>query len=176
MTVRELEKAIGKVQTVVQEWDDLGATWREDHTRYAIIDPIIRALGWNTADPKECHPEFPRGRTSTQRVDYALFAQATAQEIYEGYLLPDIIIEAKSLREDLEEAVAQLRQYVRSAPQIKEGYGVLTNGCCWWIYDLSKAGRFTDTRFEVIDILHGQVDDTAKRLDEHLGRPHGLRT
>ena len=33
--------------------------WREDLTRYVIIDPIIRALGWDTAEPKECHSEYP---------------------------------------------------------------------------------------------------------------------
>ena len=36
--------------------------WREDLTRYGIIDPTIRALGWDTADPKECHPECKRRR------------------------------------------------------------------------------------------------------------------
>ena len=31
----------------------------EEHTKYVEVDPIIRALAWDTADPKVCDPEFP---------------------------------------------------------------------------------------------------------------------
>ena len=62
MTVRKVKDAISHVRSVVKEWQEIGATWEEEHTRYALIDPIIRALDWDTGDPKQCHPEFPRGR------------------------------------------------------------------------------------------------------------------
>ena len=54
MSIRSVESAIRYVRAVVKEWDEAGFgydNWREEHTRYAIIDPLISALGWNTADP-----------------------------------------------------------------------------------------------------------------------------
>ncbi len=84
MIVRDLEKAIRHVRSVVEEWKKIGATWEEAHTRYALINPILTALGWDTTDPKQCHPEFPRGNTPRKRVDYVLFAQATPQQIYDA--------------------------------------------------------------------------------------------
>ena len=170
MSIETVKEKILEVRSVVEEWDTLGATWWEAHTRYAVIDPILRALAWDTEDPKQCHPEFPMSRTSTERVDYALFADANVQDIYEGSKLPDIIIETKALRHPLEDAIPQLRDYVQSSPRIQQGYAVLTNGNCWWIYDLAKGGRFTDKRFPVIDILEGEVVESARLLDEYLGR------
>ena len=106
MSIETIEKTILQVRSVIGEWDALGATkWWEPHTRYAIVDPVLRALAWDTADPKQCHPEFPRTRTSTEKtekVDYVLFANSSAEEIYHGFKLPDIIIETKALREPLE--------------------------------------------------------------------------
>ena len=60
MITKKVEDAILKIGAVVREWDEVDLnSWREDHTRYGVIDPVLRALGWNTADPKECHPEYP---------------------------------------------------------------------------------------------------------------------
>ena len=174
MSIEAVKETILQVLCVVREWDCLGAKWWEPHTRYAIIDPMLRALCWDTANPKQCHPEFPRSRTSTQRVDYALFADSIPKEICEGSKSPDIIIETKALGEPLEKAVPQLRGYVQSSPCIQEGYAVLTNGNSWWVYDLTKGGRFTDKRFPVVDILEGEVADSARLLDEHLGRHQWL--
>ena len=46
MSIRAVENVIRDVRAIVKEWDCAGETeWREDHTRYAVIDAIIRALG-----------------------------------------------------------------------------------------------------------------------------------
>jgi predicted type IV restriction endonuclease len=71
--------------------------WREDLTRYGIIDPTIRALGWDTADPKECHPEYPRSENG-DRVDYAFFTRLDLAKLEEEDMpAHDIIVEAKAL-------------------------------------------------------------------------------
>ena len=64
MSVDEVETAIDHAMRAIEEWkkasqhlDDI--SWREVHTRYAVVDPILRALGWKTEDPKECHTEYP---------------------------------------------------------------------------------------------------------------------
>ena len=74
MSVSAVDTAIRKIREVVKEWDAVGLNyWREDHTRYGVIDPIIRELGWDTSDPKECHPEYPRSYQNGRRADYAMF-------------------------------------------------------------------------------------------------------
>ena len=84
MSIRTVEAAIRHARSVITEWEEAGfgpIDWMEVHTRYAVIDPVIKALGWNISDPRECHPEYPRHREGEQRTwaDYALFGgQASA--------------------------------------------------------------------------------------------------
>jgi len=40
-------------------------------TRYALIDPLLRGLGWDTGNPDEVRLEYSAGRG---RVDYALMS------------------------------------------------------------------------------------------------------
>ena len=55
-----MDTAIRKIREAEKEWYDAERRhWREHHTRYGVIDPIIRALAWDTADPKVCHPDIP---------------------------------------------------------------------------------------------------------------------
>ena len=70
MAIRDVEKAIREVrQTIRSYWYPHN---HEASTRYALIDPIIRALGWETHDIKQCEVEYPIG---DGKVDYALFDQ-----------------------------------------------------------------------------------------------------
>ena len=141
MSDSSVENTIRKVREVVDQWRAAGeADWREDHTRYAVIDPIIRALGWYTADPMVCHPEFPR--PFPRRVDYALFAAADIDAIVNALVVPDVIIESKALRVELDGGVSQLRSYTSTSPRMLEGFAVLSNGNEWRIYDVSRRGRF----------------------------------
>ena len=55
MSIRDVRQAIVEVRGRIQEWDDLGPdlnNWLEEHTRYALIDPILAALGWNIHEPE----------------------------------------------------------------------------------------------------------------------------
>ena len=94
--------------------------WTEINTRYAIIDPIIRALDWNTADPKECHPEYRRG---DGWADYAFFNREGKSTIVE-HGAPIIIIEAKALRGSLGDGVGQLECYTTAVPPMQRGLGL----------------------------------------------------
>ena len=142
MTVDNVKTAIEDALRVIDEWKQASQylgdiDWREEHTRYAIIDPIIRALGWRTEDPKECHPEYPRSYNGG-RVDYALFGNLDLQTLPGRRIpAPDIIIEAKSLTTNFAEAhITQLQRYVNGPLRMTEGAAVLTNGVIWRIYKL----------------------------------------
>ena len=174
MTIKAIESAIQHVNRVISEWSQAGQgldSWREDHTRYALIDPVIRVLGWNTADPKECHPEYPRHYDTGKRVDYALFGDWSVADIATGTIQPVVIIESKALGVDLTDRdVKQLRGYAGARPRMEEGVAVLTNGRAWWLYDVSKAGRFDDKLICKIDIVEGNRPESARLLNEWLGK------
>ena len=142
MSISAVDAAIRKIREVVKEWDDVKlGYWREDQTRYGVVGPIIRALGWDTGDPKECHPEYPRPYQEG-RVDYALFGIPDVESIGNNSVPPDVVIESKALREPLDDDVPQLQRYVQASPPMRNGVAVLTNGNEWWIYDLTKRGSF----------------------------------
>ena len=60
----------------------------ETRTRYALIDPILKALGWNLHDPAQVKFEFA---TANGRTDYAMFDGTTPFK-------PSMILEAKKPR------------------------------------------------------------------------------
>ena len=172
---------------------------RETRTKYALIDPILRSLGWDTEDPNQVRLEYevdPR-REDARRVDYALFQSGDSSKPY-------ILIEAKGLMSenaenarnlssnltDLEsdradvwkafsegaltafddsqmtakyedggmfpgmrkQYLAQLSGYTR-AFDMDEGYGVVTNGDTWVIYDMSLPGGIEQGPIASISLL-----------------------
>ena len=171
MSVSAVDTAIRKIREVVREWDEAELpSWREDHTRYGVIDPIIRALGWDTGDPKECHPEYPRPYREG-RVDYALFGTPDVKSIGNNSVPPDVVIESKALRETLDdEKISQLQGYGEASPRMRNGVAVLTNGIEWWIYDLTKRGSFKTKLVEHVNILSGNRRAYAQALSYWLGR------
>lgn len=93
-------------------------------TRYVLIDPVLRSLGWDTEDPTQVQPEFS---TEQGRPDYAL--------LWNGK--PHIMVEAKSLNGDLEKAIDKGFQYCWKN---KVPFYVVTDGNVWEIYDLKEMG------------------------------------
>ena len=173
MSISAVEAAIRHARKVITEWDQAGFTyWREEHTRYAVIDPVITALGWDTSDPKECHPEYWRfrGDEAAGRADYALFATPDLDAIGNLTMEPDVIIEAKSLNVVLEEHVGQLQRYVDAVPRMRRGVAALTNGREWWLYDLDRRGSFHGKRLAPINILGDDLRESARTLNEWLDR------
>ena len=168
MGIKDVEEVIGGLRAARDEWDkaDLGY-WSEVDTRYTFVDPMIRALGWDVSNPKECYPEYSRGNSV---VDYALFR--TADMVRKGrYLIaPDVIIEAKKLRTSLDQWVHKLRDYAAVAPRMRSGIGVLTNGGQWWIYNLALRDEFAKKLVGRIDVLDDEPSAAAHVLDHWLGR------
>ena len=169
MSIEDVERAIRHGRRVIGEWEDINLNaWREDETRYAVIDPIIRALGWDTAEPKECCPEYVR---QGGRVDYAIFAEDTAiEDIGRAEATPLILIEAKPVDADLAGVPDQLARYVDAEPAINYGAGVVTNGRRWMLYDLRVEGEISDKYVDTVNITEGAVGKNAKTLRDWLGK------
>ena len=93
----------------------------EAMTRYALVDPLLRALGWDTGDPAMVVPEYSAGKG---KADYALMHGSQAK--------PALIIEAKSLDTPLGGSTQQGVLYCTD-----QGieHLALTDGRRWRIYD-----------------------------------------
>ena len=129
-----IERTIPTIRKRVEEFGNQLAL-SETRTKYALIDPILHAMGWNLEDPSQVTFEItvPIGNNRTKRGDYALINQDRRNSL--------IAIEAKKLSASsilTRENVRQLRQYVRGLERM--GYvlysGVLTDGNQWYLYDL----------------------------------------
>ena len=172
MTVEPVEEKIRHALNMIEEWDEANLPyWPEIHIRYAVVDPIIRALGWNTEDPKECHPEYPRWYGNKNgKVDYALFKVRSVKEMMEDSPPPVIMIETKPLKVDLDRYNTQLRMFMRASPEMTDGIVVLTNGRRWRLYDASKPGRLPEKLICEIDLKENTINESAKVLIEHIGK------
>jgi predicted type IV restriction endonuclease len=136
--VRDLAaKAPGKLEFVQTE----------AATRSALIDPFIRALGYDTSELQEVIPEFGAhlnipGIAKDKRVDYAILRDGK----------PIILIEAKHHKDKLIQGFDQLYAYA-----ISTGcrIGILTNGLLWRFYaDLAHpgTGKLDPTPFLELDL------------------------
>ena len=114
-------------------------------TRYALVDPILRALGWDTADPEQVRPEFP---TETGKPDYALIGEGK----------PLIMVEAKSLGTNLEKARRRGLQYCF---ENKVRFYIVTDGAIWKVWDLGEVGG---KELAGLDIVNDPPGQTARKL------------
>ena len=113
-------------------------------TRYALIDPLLRALDWDVANPDHVVPEDvgPGGTT-----DYTMGRDL-------------MLIEAKKFNERLDKHAGRLVEYIK-AKDVR--YGVLTNGGRWRMYDPQKTTLTPVVEFDVNE-PDGEIIPKAIRL------------
>ena len=171
---RRVTRTIRKVRRIRKKWsyrDESDICTRELRTRYALIDPILKALGWELDDPTQVKIEFEitgSGSSSTpMRVDYALFDEPTAKK-------PSVIIEAKSLTLGWyrlsNDSQSQLRDYAFGLG-LHHCYGVITNGNEWKVYRIYRSRRpdesevSTNLRFQTsARVLYENPVESAEKL------------
>ena len=122
-----MEGLLALVDKLRERIDSHGAALKgsEALTRYALIDPLLRELGWDTSDPEMVIPEYSAGGG---RADYALLSDGK----------PVMMVEAKSLGSSLQGALNQAINYSISGTGNKARYFSVTDGANWVIYDTSK--------------------------------------
>ena len=141
-----LESLLKLVETLRERIDTHGAALRQSEalTRYALIDPLLRELGWNTEDPALVVPEFRLGKGYA---DYALMNNGK----------PAMMVEAKKLDNPLQEAASQGIGYC-----IEDGiaYFAVTDGRLWEIYETHKVAK-TEKKIIVRFDLTGAPAETC---------------
>lgn len=101
----------------------------ETRTRQVLVDPMLRALGWDVEAPHSVGLEYGIKR---KWVDYALM----------GSDKPIAVIEAKVLGAPLDDDVKQ--QVLNYANTDGIDYMVVTDGDHWQMFDVFKRGQLED--------------------------------
>ena len=122
-TIERLKGRIGQHHQLLRQSEAL--------TRYALIDPLLRVLGWDTEDPERVRPKYP---DPNGRPDYALI-QANQ---------PVAMLEAKSVGTRLDDDI--IRKVIGYCTDKGVKYAVLTDGNTWEAYDLSVFSPNRDER------------------------------
>ena len=132
-----------------------GSIQTEEATKTAIIMPCFSMLGYDVFNPHEFAPEFTAdvGIKKGEKVDYAIMQDGT----------PVILIECKSITENLERHDSQLFRYFGTTPA---KFAILTNGIFYRFYtDLEDANKMDKDPFltiNILDIRDNQVPELKK--------------
>lgn len=128
----------------------------EEAAKTALIMPFVRALGYNTEDPREVVPEFIAdvGDRKGEKVDYAIMKDGK----------PVILIECKSAANGLaDQDAAQLSRYF-TITDVR--FAVLTNGLVYRFYsDLDRSNRMDTSpflEFKMLEFEDSHVDELKR--------------
>ena len=125
----------------------LGHIVTEAGTRTSLVEPFIRALGYDTSDPTEVVPEFGAnvkvpGVNQDKHVDYAIMKDGK----------PIILIEVKQHGTDPNKGYSQLFGYFTP---VDARIAIATNGVIYRFYaDLDKAHVMDKEPFLELDMLN----------------------
>ncbi len=145
-----LREILAKVKSSAQSYQNTLAT-NEAATRAVLIDPILRALGWDTANTFMVEVEKTLNQT---RADYALYDNGNSVKC---------IIEAKKLGDNLNSHDVKLVNY---AFTFKLASIFLTDGIIWLHYTDFQPTHFAPTR--VLNIKQDDLGEIAAYLVQHL--------
>lgn len=120
----------------------------EASTRSFLIDPFLRALGYDPSDPNDVEPEFTADFVAKgKKVDYALKKGGR----------PIIFVEFKSATKNLSfEHTIQLQHYFSTKLDVR--FGIVTNGLEYRLFaDIDNPNVMDDEPFLTVDMLN--LDD-----------------
>lgn len=161
------QMAISQIAQTVAKIVDLrerGRSINEANTKRTIIEPIIRALGWDTDSLDEVENEY-RNHPRDNPVDYALLIDAR----------PVLFVEAKPLRESLDDR-KWITQTISYAAVAGIDWCVLTNGAKWRIYKVNESVDAEKKLFREIDIEFVSPEEALETLSlltrDNMGERH----
>lgn len=138
----KLKKFIERIEKVKQTIST------EEATKTSLIMPFFSILGYDVFNPNEFTPEYVAdvGIKKGEKVDYAIILDNEVK----------ILIEAKSVNEDLKRHSSQLFRYFGTS---SAKLAILTNGVVYRFYtDLDETNKMDTTPFLEINLLH--LNDT----------------
>lgn len=104
----------------------------EMQVRYSLIDPILRAIGWNLEEPGCVRVELNPGDGTRRRRDYTLFVNGKQVAILEskcwGYL-------HTAYGESRTENIPGYKQLYNYCRRNRIRIGILSDGGCWVVFE-----------------------------------------
>ena len=152
MLLDELAELVGRLKERIEKHEDV-LSKNETATRYALIDPLLTALGWDLQDPGQVRMEYDTGKG---RVDYAMFARGGGDT---GS--PELVVEAKNLGKPTSDGIDQSITYCvgRGIP-----YFVVTNGRDWAAYETHRPVPVTEKRIVDFSLMDPAQTSVMKML------------
>ncbi|MEM4306620.1 MAG: hypothetical protein QXD61_11690 [Candidatus Caldarchaeum sp.] len=153
MSLRDLLDLVGILKTRVNNYR--GELQRnETLTRYVLVDPLLRALGWDTENPELLVPEMT---TQAGKPDYTL--------LHNGRKIAFVGVKALGKPEDLLQQISYC---------VSEGvrYFIATDGAKWEVYDTQIQKPLPEKRIAHWDINSmdaGEVVRQAFSTMRHAG-------
>ena len=135
-----LESLLTLVEKLRERIDNHGDALRQNEmqTRYALIDPLLRELGWDTENPDLVIPEYKGVGGSA---DYALFSGDKLLMIVEAKKLDTSLRDEKVLTQGLTYCQKQGTRYLS-----------VTDGRRWEIYETHKLASIDEKRIVEFDL------------------------
>ncbi len=154
-----LESLLALVKTLSKRIEEHGEALRKNEalTRTALIDPLLRELGWNMEDPAQVIPEYPT--ENNENPDYVLLTNKKRLMVIEAKSL-DSSLHEKSSKKD---PVTQANNYA-SRSGIGSRYFSVTNGRHWEIYDRQRLGALHEMKVSQFDITESPAKVCVKAL------------
>jgi hypothetical protein len=125
---------------------DKAHVFSEEATKFSMVMPLLKKLGYNISNPKEIIPEYTAGFDikKGEKVDFAI--------AFNGE--PKILIEIKNVNSVLQHKDAiQLYKYF-GATKVNINIAILTNGIQYQFFsDIDNKNKMDDKPFFIVDII-----------------------
>jgi predicted type IV restriction endonuclease len=155
------QRVSASVEELYRRMEDYGDNQKllggnEMLTRYILIDPVLRTLGWEMEDPGNVLVGEPIRLQSNKlgHPDYTLFYKGKRVAYVEAKCWGTMYrISHKGKISDIErqKEYRQLARYCRECKENDMPLGILTDGGSWWVCDFRKRS-FGDIVKERIDL------------------------
>lgn len=149
-----LKDALSRVRKRIEQVKIRRESIGEQNTKSILIDPILKALGWDPEELEEVCREYKR-KPQDNPVDYALFLLRS----------PCLFVEAKALEKDLQDRkwISQILGY---ATVVGVEWCVLTNGDEYRVYNSHATVDIDEKLFRTIKVSdEAQEQFTLDTLD-----------
>lgn len=152
--MNELSEALDRVRKKIIRYQGKGMN--EQNTKTALIDPILRALGWDVGDLEEVQQEYKRTKRD-KPVDYALLLLRE----------PRLFVEAKALGQNLNDR-KWANQIMGYATVAGVEWVVITNGDEYRIYNALAPVPIEDKLFRKVCLSNRDLptEDTLVLLSK----------
>jgi len=139
----DLDIALASVRDRIAKFQ--GQAIGEENTKHALIEPVLRALGWDVEDLDEVRCEY-KLKQADNPVDYAFFVHGNLR----------LFVEAKSLGENLDKGAHQIMGYAGVAGVVE--WIVLTDGNEYRIYNAHAQVPIEQKLFKRIVLTSDEPD------------------